>query len=398
MTPTLEIELTSSVGKNGDNNTPDVLLIQTLLGVLIAAEKRPIPWLLTPGQNSPDLEKEILRFQRANTSSRDSKIDRGGATWRAIIAKVKRLGGGTLPPPPRPNPGPNPSTGRILRGIGTQEWSVWNPSPPLLANPTALRLDWDIRFGGSPVRAMNSVAFVPASSAKLKAIGVGVPKDCSLPKAYVIFFRHTAKGQDFPNQDFAIKRGIGDYFVGRFQFLNQVSASGKDVAVILPVGINGLQEFTDDEQFITQCLREIDESITGTERELPPIAVGCYSDGIGELGKFLKNCPGLASKIVAAYDMDGAIVTRFRDVTLQIPGAQVFRYVGAGGPPRRPQEPHNAYLSRTMVGSPMFVPLPKSRWQSHPNYREYKDGERNWLHYYIPTCMLQHGLAMTTAF
>lgn len=396
MTPTMELQLTGSVGKNGDNGTTDVLLIQTLLGVILAAEKRSIPWLLSPGQNSPGLEQEILRFQRANTSSRDSKIDRGGATWRALIAKVKRLGGGILPQPP--SPGPNPSTGKILRPIGAQDWMFWSPPGQLLGHPAMLNRNWDISFGGLPLRGMDGVAFLCPGNVKLKALGLAVPKECKLPKAYVIYFRHTAQVQDYPTMDAVIKLGIGDHMIGRTQLLNQLSASGKDVAIVLPMGVGGLHEFTNDEAFIKQCLQEIDEIITGTQRELPPIAVACYSDGIGELGKFLKNCPGLASKIVAAYDMDGALVTRHRDVTLNIPGAQVFRYVGASSPPRRPREDDTAYLARTMTGSPMFIPLPKSRWKNHPNFREHRNGETWWLHHFIPSCMLQHGLTMTTAF
>lgn len=396
MPPTPELQLTASVGKNGDNNPADVLLVQTLLGIVLAAEKRNIPWTLTPGANSPELEAEILRFQRANNTGRDSKIDRGGGTWRALLAKVKRLSGGILPAPPPP--GPNPSTGKLLRPIGPQDWMFWSPPSQLLAHPAALHRNWEITFGGLPLRAMDGLAFLCPPNVKLKALGLAVPKECKLPKAYVIYFRHTAKPQDYPNMDAVLKLGIGDHMIGRTQLLNQLSASGKDVAVVLPMGVGGLYEFTTDEGFITQCLQELDEFITGTQRELPPLAVACYSDGIGQLGTFLKKCPNLASKIVAAYDMDGALVTRHRDVTLNIPGAQVFRYVGAGSPARRPKEDDSSYLFRVMTGSPMFVPLPKSRWKNHPNFREHRNGETWWLHHFIPSCMLQHGLAMTTAF
>jgi hypothetical protein len=391
--------LRGKVGAGGDNNVDDVFVVQVLLGIVIASEKRSVPWSeFTLGQTSKEFEDEIRAFQRKNTASRDGRIDPGGATWRALLAKATRVAGGILPPlPPAPNPGPNPSTGNVLRAIGPQAWMMWSPPGPLLQNPSRVDTTWDIDFFGVPARGMDGVAFLTPNNWHVKCIGLVVPKNCT-PKGYVIYFRHTAKPDDYPTLDSMIKLGIGDHMVGRTQLLNQVSASGKDVGVILPMARTHLGEFAEDEAAVTQCLQEIDQSVTGQERELPPLAVACYSDGIGELDKFLTNCPKLAKKVIAVYDMDGSLVTRFRHVTLNVSGAQVFRYKGGGAPGRLPREDDTAFLARTSGGAPSVIPLPKSRFKKHPNYRELRGGDMWWLHHYIPSCMLTHGLVKTTGF
>jgi len=390
----MALELSGSVGANADNFWKDVLVVQTLLGVILAKAGRTPPWVLTAGQDTPELRAEILAFQRKNTPFSDGRIDRGGTTWKTLLAKAQKAAGGLLPPIPEIlPPGPNPSTGRILRGIGDQDWQQWSPPGPLLSNPQAIRQQWPITFQGAAQRPMVRVAYLTPEKTKVRAVGVAWPEGI-VPSAYLIYFRHTAKPEDYPNIDVIIKKGIGDHFVGRSQLPAQISASGKDVAVILPMGVGGLWEFTHDEAFIATCLEEIDHDICGFDRLLPPLLVACYSDGIGELDKFLTNCTDLASSVAAVYDMDGALVSRFRHVTFN-GMSNVFRYVGTNLPQRFPKEDDAPYLNRTMAGNPAFVPLPKSRWKAHPKFREDKGGDMWWLHHYIPSCMLQHGLAST---
>jgi hypothetical protein len=52
-----------------------------------------------------------------------------------------------------------------------------------------------------------------------------------------------------------------------------------------------------------------------------------------------------------------------------------------------------------MNQSTKVVPLPKSRWVNHPHYPEFdlNPGWANawWMHFWIPSCMLAHGLANT---
>jgi hypothetical protein len=69
-----------------------------------------------------------------------------------------------------------------------------------------------------------------------------------------------------------------------------------------------------------------------------------------------------------------------------------------------------------MNQNPARVPLALSRWRQHNRFGEVRPGDNprirhkkgdpnneahtpadfNWLHHYIPTCMLQHGLVSTS--
>ena len=94
---------------------------------------------------------------------------------------------------------------------------------------------------------------------------------------------------------------------------------------------------------------------------------------------------------------------RARGITLlNAGGARVFRY--NQGPPL-------AAAGRGLGSNPVHIPLPFDRWSRHfnfsPSWLEERDDPKtkparkeqlrvqiqNWLHHFIPTCMLQHGLA-----
>ncbi|MFZ0959165.1 MAG: hypothetical protein WAN60_22685 [Candidatus Sulfotelmatobacter sp.] len=64
-----------------------------------------------------------------------------------------------------------------------------------------------------------------------------------------------------------------------------------------------------------------------------------------------------------------------------------------------PKETRLAYLARCIHQSPRIMPLFQKRWVSHPHYREFTSNPvwaaQWWMHFYIPSCMLFHGLANT---
>src|SRR5262249_32288443 len=97
------------------------------------------------------------------------------------------------------------------------------------------------------------------------------------------------------------------------------------------------------------------------------------------------------------------LVSRLANITLSnwsAAGVQVFRYVGNSSPGflNRNETPEH-YLARCINRSPSLVPLPKARWVNHPHFSEFQTNtfwaNQWWMHFYIPSCMLHHGLANT---
>ncbi|MDX2269919.1 MAG: hypothetical protein NW208_17590 [Bryobacter sp.] len=176
---------------------------------------------------------------------------------------------------------------------------------------------------------MKTVGFATPRGSHIKYLGLALPSDCTAPNAYILYFRHTANPSDYPNDESLLKLGIGDMLAGRMQFARQISASGKNVAVVTPMGLSHLGEFTQSPEYIENCLHSIEDYLGCGGQELPPLLLACYSDGIGELNKFLTNCGRLLPKVRAIYDFDGSLVLRFRNVNFsQARGAQIIRYNG----------------------------------------------------------------------
>jgi len=165
---------------------------------------------------------------------------------------------------------------------------------------------------------------------------------------------------------------------------------------------SGQGVFYSNEKLVTEALKEIDADLTGETRDLPPLLVASYSDGLERLNNFMSNCPNLRHTVQAIYDFDGLYVGRFKGITLSNwakGGATVFRYVGNSSPGFAPKESKLAYLTRCIGQSPKVIPLPKSRWVNHPHYGEFTTNAvwaaQWWMHFYIPSCMLLHGLSNT---
>ncbi len=282
----------------------------------------------------------------------------------------------------------------VLSRIPTPKWENWGDHDlPLLSNPSAVQTTWMLDCQGTPTRAMETAAFETRSQSTVKFVGVTYPKG-TVPAAFLICFRHTAKATDFPNAGVLLRRGVGDYLTGRMQLARQISASGKNVVAVVPVAVGSSGEFENNEQFVTSCLKEINKELFSGS-VLPPLLLACNSDGIEKMHRFLINCPGLRAKVKAIFDLDGSKVIAARGITLSGTGAQVFRYSGLNAPPQGKTESEIAYLNRTMGASPAWIPLPLSRWEKHGRYNGPNDA--NWLHHFIPTCMVQHGLATASA-
>src|SRR5271157_1757126 len=151
-------------------------------------------------------------------------------------------------------------------------------------------------------------------------LGIGWPAGVTRPSAYLIYFHHSIgqEAADYASAEVRFKKGIGDYLIGRMRGLDQISWSGKNVCMVVPEPTWGGQGvFDSNEPLVTEVLKEIDADLTGGEsRELPPLLVASYSDGLGRLNNFMNSCPNLRRLVRGAYDFDGLYVKRLSDITL----------------------------------------------------------------------------------
>ena len=313
------------------------------------------------------------------------------------------------PDPSTPKPPP-----RILNRLKTPAWTTRETGQPMLVDPARLKTDYLINFRASVATDMHTFAFEVRAGGAVPFIAGALPAS-GKPKAWILYFRHTAQKKDFTNN--LLEMGGGDYLLGRMQACAQITASGKSVGVIIPIGLGSIASFAQDQALIAQCIREIEASLLGGVVSLPLLGA-CNSDSIFLLDKFLQRCPLLRARIKAIYDFDGSHRIGSEGITLSVKGAQTFRYMG----PRSPQnnrgpETDQQFLARTMGGNPAVVPLALSRWRLHRDFgivrptdappKVRKKGELglealnendfNWLHHRIPCCMLHHGLVSTTA-
>lgn len=301
----------------------------------------------------------------------------------------------------------------VLQRIATPTWENHGDHDlPLLGAPSALHTRWLIDFGGVANRDMETFAFETRPQSIVKFIGVAVPKG-SVPSAYLICFRHSAQQKDYPNGAGLLTKGVGDYLTGRMQFSQQISTSGKDIAVVVPVAIGGSGEFESDQKFISQCLQEIETELFNVSRPLPPLLLASNSDGLLKMARFIQNCPQLVVQVKAIYDFDGSRVIAAAGITLAGGKARVFRYDGSNALQPAKGESELAFLSRTLMANPARIPLPYDRWEKHfrflPNIKQkladsktpvneksmWRERMHDWLHHFIPTCMLTHGLVNT---
>lgn len=302
----------------------------------------------------------------------------------------------------------------FLRRLPTPKWQTRHENLPTLANPNELHREWRIRFSMTSSREMETYGFEATPKAVVRYIGVAVPKGVR-PTAWLIYFRHTAQAKDFSGN--LLELGAGDYLVGRMQVARQIALSGRSVGALIPVALGSSGEFAGNQPFVTQCLHEIETSIYGSSSK-PALLAASNSDGIFQLQKFLRGCPALSARLKGIYDFDGSFRVGTGGITLAVRGAQTFRYEGAHSPTPETWPAHEtdeAFLFRTMSQNPAHVPLALSRWREHNRFKEVRPlvdpkvrpkkgdpsneahtlADFNWLHHYIPTCMLHHGLVST---
>lgn len=299
---------------------------------------------------------------------------------------------------------------RTLNRLKTPAWQTRETGQPMLVDPAQLKTTYEISFRPSVASDMQTFAFEVRAGGVVPFI-VGALPASGKPKAWVLYFRHTAKPTNFNNN--LLELGGGDYLLGRMQACQQITASGKSVGLIIPVGLGNISGFAQNQTLITQCIREIENSLLGSVVNLPLLGT-CNSDSIFLLDKFLQNCPQLRGRIKAIYDFDGSFRVGAEGITLIVGGAQTFRYMGQKSPLNNARrESDQQFLNRTMGGQPAVVPLPLSRWRQHRDFQMVRPDnspgvdrkkneasnmiEFNWLHHRIPCCMLHHGLASTTS-
>jgi hypothetical protein len=290
-----------------------------------------------------------------------------------------------------------------LRQLLTPAWRTRaETNLPLLATAASVDTPGPLDFpGAGPDGTMSTFAFETRPGSTVKYVGVTTVAG-KLPTAFLIYFRHTVQDKDFHGDNTLLETGIGDYFVGRMQVCRQVLRSGKNIAVILPVAMGSAGEFAANAAFVEQCLADITQQLFSALTTRPPLLLACNSDGIRPMSDFLSNCRSFVPRIKAVYDFDGSLVLAARGVSLTgIGSARVFRYRQSGAP-------------SGPGGNPRQVPLPYERWSRHFNFvpawkTNLEDPKtapslralaakqvQGYLHHFIPTCMLHHGLVNTS--
>ncbi|HJQ60483.1 MAG TPA: hypothetical protein VJ890_26495 [Vineibacter sp.] len=295
-------------------------------------------------------------------------------------------------PTPAPTPAPTSEHFKthLLRQLPTPTWQGRQTGFPLLADPKGFAQREVLDWGGKGDKDVKTYAFETKPGSVTKFIGVAAWS--TRPDAYLIFFRHTALSTDYPGGKDLLEMGIGDYFFGRMQICQQLAASKANVAVILPIAVGSSGEFENNANFVTQCLKEIQASLFGGADG--PLLLASYSDGIFRLDSFIKSCRGPLSKVKAIFDFDGSYHVRAGSILLAAPpNTRVFRYDGAHALTKPSNETTELFLARTMAMNPARVPLPRGRrWEKYQ--AKFGMSHDGWLHYYIPSCMLHHGLDM----
>jgi hypothetical protein len=395
--------LSGSVGRGGKNLKEDILTVQRLLSASSLRNAGGTEFATAEmGQSTAKLGDAIEKFQRFHSLPvPDGRVDQGKSTWKKMVELAGSGSGQTEQP--------TPQAGQLLARIpGTPMWEDWGyTSLPLLSHDKVVETVWELTFGGGVLAQwpMSTRAYVCDKSLGTPHVGIGWPEGVTRPSAYLLYFHHSI-GQETTSYASAAARftkGIGDYLIGRMKGLDQIARSGKNVCLVVPEPTFGGQGVFDrNEKLVTQVLKEIDTDLTGESRELPPLLVASYSDGLERLNNFLTHCPNLRRQVRAVYDFDGMYVGTLANVSLSNwsqGGARVFRYVGNSSPGFLPKESQSAYLNRCINRAPKVIPLPKSRWVNHPHYPEFNTNSnwanKWWMHFYIPSCMLYHGLADT---
>jgi hypothetical protein len=306
--------------------------------------------------------------------------------------------------------------GLVVKLLKEPKWKTRDAHMPMLSNPMDVAREWEIKFGGVTDRRMKHFAFETRPGSLIQFVGVTVPEH--RPKAWLIYFRHTAQRKHFEGD--LLELGAGDYLIGRFQVAAQIAASGRSVGAIIPVGHQaaGQGEFATNQGFATQAIAQIEANIYGSSTPNIPLLAASYSDGIFSLGAFLSHCPALRGRLKAIYDFDGSYHLAAAGIGLAVTGVRTFRYDGAQSPTASAVQKFpsdEAFLRTVMLTNPARVPLALSRWRWHRQFKEirpYDDPKRrlkkgddsleaknkfdkDWLHHRIPTCMLHHGLIST---
>jgi hypothetical protein len=337
-----------------------------------------------------EVADQIVTFQSKNGMAViDGVIDPGGGTMK-LMNKL--------------------AADRLLTPMpGDPAWEDWGfKALPQLSHNKVPEITWELTFNppGAP-RAMSTRAYACDKALGTPHVGIGWPTGVTKPSAYLIYFHHSLGQQaaDYATSEARFKKGIGDYLIGRMKGMEQVAWSGKDVCLVVPEPtFAGQGIFESNEKLITEALKEIDADLTGGEtRDLPPLLLASYSDGLGRLNNFMNSCPSLRKTVRGIYDFDGLYVGRFAGITMSNwsnAGATVYRYVGNSSPGFAFRNENKlAYLMRCISQSPSVVPLPKARWVNHPHYLEFTTiagwAAQWWMHFYIPSCMLFHGLSNT---
>ena len=125
------------------------------------------------------------------------------------------------PDPSTPKPPP-----RVLNRLKTPIWQTRETGQPMLANPPELRSEYLMKFRASGATDMQTFAFEVRAGGVVSFIAGAVPAS-SKPKAWIIYFRHTAQKKNFSNN--LLEIGGGAYRRGRMQVLHEITADGETV-------------------------------------------------------------------------------------------------------------------------------------------------------------------------
>lgn len=371
----------------------DVRDLQNALNKLaLPTQKQLVP----DARFGPKTDARVREFQGAQFLTVDGAV--GQLTQAAIAAALALL---DIKPP----------TARKLvkRMDATPNWQTFSAPKQKLTFPHQAGFFFRLQFPGASIRPVSTFAYECDPKLQTKHIGIAIPQNCTMPKAYLIWYHHDSLKGDL------LLKGIGDILLGRFDVVGQLAQTGKDVVIIVPEpkpGPHIAGVLSSDETLIQQAIQEIDQDITGISRPMPPLLLAGYSSSIRELVRFYEHCPNLRGKVKAVYDFDGILLTEFRGVNFHDWATnyptQVFRYTGVAGPAPTKKElsgvndigitEADMFVFRNASRVPSIIALPIQRFRNHVDSKLaiFNTNPAQWLHTFIPTCMLAHGLSVTS--
>lgn len=295
-------------------------------------------------------------------------------------------------------------------------------SEDILTPPNGPSINYDLDFGTVKDVRPDVYVFRLEHLDRPKLVAVAFRAGLNRADRPLLFFHHTLgqnddyKNKAYPSDPVYFQLGFKDYLGDKRGMAYQVAASGKEVAMVLPLPQAGVGDnnevgvFDSQPDVVEDVLEELAAYFDRRFRSnfgpvsLQNFAVGSYSSGILHLGKFLAAGGSLGSKITNVIDIDGSqsdYSKTYPPSTFAKKGRAAWTYNQQAVSPSSNQ-------FKTLAGLGQFA-LPWDRWSKIPGYLPFglkpkKAGakmlsvlyqQQNWIHNFaMPQYCLYHALMM----